>query len=96
MTDLATPAHFYDFIWGAEVIAAGWRVGTLGIECDHIGWSTEVKLAEAMDGEWRRWCADNGVPAGDNPMDAIWQQGHDRWMEFRGRFFPCAIGQEWT
>mgnify|MGYP001206568360 CR=1 FL=1 len=96
LTRSLPPAHFYDFIWGAQVIEAGWRVATLGVECDHIGWSTEVNLAAALDGEWRRWCAENGVPAGDNPMGAIWQHGHDRWMEFRPRFFPCAIGTDWA
>jgi len=89
------PAHFYDFIWSAEMIEAGWRVATLGIECDHVGWATEVRLADAMDGEWRRWCAENGVTVNGKPMSAIWEHGHDRWMRFRGRFFPCAIGPDW-
>ena len=55
---------------GAEVIEAGWRQATMGVECDHIGWSTEVRLADALDGEWRRWCAENGVIAGAKPMRA--------------------------
>jgi len=91
------PAHFYDFIWGAEVIEAGWRQATMGVECDHVGWSTEVKLAGALDAEWRRWAAENNVAVGVKPMDAIWELGHAQWMSrFHGRFFPCKIGADWV
>ena len=91
------PAHFYDFIWGAEIIEAGWRQATMGVEIDHIGWSTEVKLADALDGEWRRWCADNGVIPGAKPMEAIWRLAESQWKaRFKDRFWPCAIGPDWT
>jgi len=91
------PAHFYDYIWGAEVIEAGWRQATLGVEIDHVGWSTEVKLATELDAEWRRWAAENGLAVGAKPMDAIWELGHTQWMQrFHGRFFPCKIGADWV
>ena len=91
------PAHFYDLIWGAEVIEAGWRQATMGVECDHIGWSTEVRLADALDGEWRRWCAENGVIAGAKPMDAIWRLGESQWVaRFKDTFWPCRIDADWV
>jgi GT2 family glycosyltransferase len=91
------PAHFYDFIWGAQVIQAGWRLGTLGIECDHVGWSTEGRLAEELDGEWRRWCAEQGIDPGPDPMAAIWAAGERSWHDGfgGGRFFPCRVGSDW-
>jgi hypothetical protein len=90
------PAHYFDFIWGAEMIEAGWHLATLGVECDHVGWSTEVRLAPALDGEWRRWCADLGLDPGDDPMIVIAAEGRALWETFRGRFFPCRIGPDWT
>jgi hypothetical protein len=91
------PAHFYDYIWGAEVIEAGWRQATMGVDMDHVGWSTEVKLAAELDGEWRRWCTENRLAVGAKPMDAIWALGHEQWMQrFHGRFFPCKIGADWV
>lgn len=90
------PGHFYDFIWGGQVQEAGWRLATLGVECDHIGWGTEGRQAAALDSEWRRWCAEHGIEPGANVMDAIWEVGSRRWDEFRGRFFPCRIGSDWT
>jgi GT2 family glycosyltransferase len=89
------PAHFYDRIWGAQVQEAGWRQATLGIECDHIGWSTEVRLAKVLDSEWRRWCEAEGLRAGTNPMDAIWNAGAGAWATYRPRFWPCRIDAEW-
>ena len=96
LTPELPPAHFYDFIWGAEMIEAGWHLATLGVECDHVGWSTEVRMAEALDGEWRRWCAEQGLDAGADPMVAITAAGRHHWETFRGRFFPCRIESDWT
>lgn len=89
------PAHFFDRIWGAQVQEAGWRLATLGVECDHVGWSTEVRLAKALDAEWRRWCAEQNLRVGPDPMDAIWNAGAGAWATFRPRFWPCRIDAEW-
>jgi len=87
------PAHWYDYIWGAQIIEAGWHQATLGVEVDHTGWSTEVGLATELDAEWRRWAADQGVDPGANVMEAIWATGRASWVNgFGGRFFPCDIG----
>lgn len=89
------PAHYFDFIWGAQVIRAGWRLATLGIECDHVGWSTEVKLASALDAEWRGWCIEHGYDPGADPMAVIRAVGERDWQWLRGRFWPCRIGAGW-
>ncbi len=89
------PAHFFDFIWGAEMIEAGWHLATLGVECDHVGWSTEVRLAPQLDEEWRRWCERVGICAWDHPMDAIREYGQWAWETFRGRYWPCRVGADW-
>ena len=90
------PAHWYDFIWGAEVIEAGWRLGTLGVDCDHIGWGTEVGQAAALEAEWLRWCRDHGIDPQPSAMEAIRAHGAARWREFAGRFYPCAFAADWT
>lgn len=84
------PAHYYDYIWSAEIIEAGWHLATLGVDIDHTGWSTATALADVLDGEWGRWCVEHGYPA-SNPMATIRQVGSSHWEMFRGRFFPCRI-----
>ena len=84
------PAHYYDYIWGAEIIEAGWHLATLGVGIDHTGWSTATALAEDLDGEWGRWCVEQGYPA-TNPMATIRHVGSTHWETFRGRFFPCRV-----
>jgi hypothetical protein len=90
------PIHFYDYIWGAQVIGAGWRLGTLGVEIDHIGWSTERGQAAALKPEWRRWCIEQGVQPGDDPMEAIYRTARDRWLDGFRHFYPCKVGSDWV
>jgi len=87
------PAHWFDFIWGAQVQQAGWRLATLGVECDHVGWGTEVGQAEALEPEWLRWCEERGIAPKPSAMDAIRAFGAARWQEFAG-FYPCRA--EWA
>jgi len=92
LTPTMPPAHWYDYIWGAEVIQGGWRQATMGVDVDHVGWSTEVLQAGALDAEWRRWARENDVRPGSNVMDAIWEHGKRDWiMRFRGTFWPCSL-----
>ncbi len=88
------PAHWYDHIWSAQVWLAGWRVGTLGVECDHVGWGTEKGQAEALRPEWRRWCLERGLD-GDDPMETIRAYGRERWEAYRPAFWPCYVGDDW-
>jgi len=89
------PAHFFDFIWGAQLVRAGWRIATLGVEIDHIGWSTGYRLSAELDGEWRRWCAERDLEAGDDPMAVIRARGERDWRWLRGRYWPCRMGADW-
>lgn len=96
LTRLMPPAHWYDLIWGAEVARAGWRIATLGVDVDHVGWSTEVGLAAELDAEWRRWAAEAGVDPGDDVMAAIRRVGRRRWEAFRPSYWPCFVDADWT
>jgi hypothetical protein len=82
------PAHWYDYIWSAQIVEAGWLLATLGIDCDHIGWQTEVGMAEALIPEWARWVEEAGVPTRGDPMEAIRAAGWHRWNEFKPRYWP--------
>ncbi|HUV09938.1 MAG TPA: glycosyltransferase [Acidimicrobiia bacterium] len=90
------PAHYFDFIWSAQALRAGWRVATLGIEADHVGWSTEGRLSAELDAEWRGWCADVGLDPGDDPMAVIRERGARDWRWLRGRYWPCRVGSDWV
>ena len=90
------PIHFYDYIWGAQVILAGWRLGTLGVEVDHVGWSTERGQASALEPEWRRWCVERGIEPGPDPMEAIQANAERRWLDGFRHFYPCQVGPNWV
>ena len=89
------PAHFYDYIWSAQIQQAGWRLGVMGVEVDHIGWKTEVGQATALKPEWRRWCVEQGIDAGADPMETIREYGAQKWAAFAG-FYPCEVGPDWS
>lgn len=58
-----TLAHFYDRIWPIRTIEAGYRVATMGVECDHLGGMTTtgneryrddcIKWLDERGYEWR-------------------------------------------
>jgi GT2 family glycosyltransferase len=88
------PAHWYDYIWSAQLQRAGWRLGLLGVEVDHRGGRTAAGQAVMLKPGWRQWCEEHGVEAGVSPMEAIAAEGTRRWHEFEG-FFPCQVGPDW-
>lgn len=92
------PAHFYDKIWPAQAIEAGWRVATLGIEVDHLGGRTLVGQAAALKDDWARWCTEHGVDPGDDPGLAMYREAERRWLsEWRDNkhFMPARITPYW-
>lgn len=47
-------AHFYDKIWPLQLWKRGWRVGTMGIECDHAGGVT-IMANERYAADCKQW-----------------------------------------
>ena len=89
-----TPAHFYDKIWPMRAIEAGWHVGVMGIEVDHLGGTTLV-AEPAYYHDMARWCQENGIDPGENPGMAVYLEAERRWLsEYRDtkKLMPGAVG----
>jgi glycosyltransferase involved in cell wall biosynthesis len=87
--------HFYDRMISTQLLEKGWKIGTLGIECDHISGQTmgEKKYIEAC----KKWAIEHRVqPAaiGVNWDGIIYQEAERQWLrEFREQkhFIPLKV-----
>lgn len=91
-----TLAHFYDRIWPVRLIEAGWRVATMGVECDHLGGMTttgnERYRQDCID-----WLEERGLPY-ENPETEMYLIAERRWLgEYRegNKFLPAVIGEDY-
>lgn len=91
-----TLAHFYDRIWPIRTIEAGYRVATMGIECDHLGGMTTTGNIRYRD-DCIKWLEDRNIPY-DNPETEMYLVAERRYLgEYREekRFLPCIIGKDY-
>ncbi len=89
------PCHFYDKIWPMRVIEAGFHVGVLGVEIDHIGGRTANGL-QRVDADYGRWCDAKGLPKHGNAGLAVYKEAERRWLtEYRDQkgMFPARIDE---
>lgn len=87
-----TLCHFYDKIWTMRTIEAGWRVGVLGIDIDHMGGQTST--TSDYDQTARAWCEKRGIPVPQSGDLAMYLEAERRWLtEYRDQkhFIPCSI-----
>jgi GT2 family glycosyltransferase len=78
-----TPAHFYDKIWPMRAIEAGYHVGVLGVEVDHMGGITLVAETQYTN-DMVRWCAENGIDDKGNANLAVYLEAERRFLlEYR-------------
>jgi hypothetical protein len=87
--------HFGDRIWPMRAIENEWRVGVLGIECDHLGGQTVVGIPR-IEEDSRKWCEAHGVdiPKGMQAGTAVYLYAENLWLsEFRDRkhLIPAAM-----
>ena len=87
-----TLAHFYDRIWPLRTIEAGYRVTTMGSDCDHIGGLTttgnERYRQDCID-----WLEERGIPY-ENPETEMYLVAERRYLsEYRDekKFLPAII-----
>ena len=77
------PHHFYDRMLSCEVMERGYKVGVLGIGCDHISGQTvahEIKYENMA----QEWCAKHGIAKTHNWDDAIYHEAERQWLtEYR-------------
>jgi GT2 family glycosyltransferase len=93
------PMQFYDRLISTQLIEKGWKIGVLGIECDHFSRQSmgEKEYVEmAME-----WCVKNKIaPVSDHegePVNwntTIYQEAERRWLkEYRDEkhIIPCSV-----
>ena len=93
------PHHFYDRLMSCQVLEQRWRIGVLGVACDHLGGETSCR-----EPKWhalaRQWTKSRGI----SDMGARWdyavyceaeQQFVEEWRD-RKHFFPLKVLDDWT
>ena len=73
--------HFYDKIWSVRTIKAGYKVGVLGIQIDHIGGQTSVLSKEYNTKHSLKWCKAQSIAPGDNPERAMYLEAERRFLD---------------
>ena len=86
--------HFYDRLMSVEVLWRGWRVGNLGISCDHLGGQTACK-SENYHRMSREWLKRQGIALiDDNPDLTNYRVAESmflrEWRDERG-FIPLEV-----
>lgn len=92
-----TLAHFYDRIWPIRTIEAGYRVGTLGVECDHIGGLTTTGNMRFRN-DCIAWLDERGSSY-ENPETEMYLIAERRYLsEYRENkhFLPCIVGGDYV
>jgi hypothetical protein len=100
MREKFPPHHFYDKLLSCEVREHGWKMGVLGIGCDHISGQTvnqEPKYA-SMAEEWSRahvpehaW---GGHPGAWSWDQTVYEEAQRQWIyEYREKkhLIPCRV-----
>ena len=54
--DHITLCHFMDKLWPIRTLSAGFDIGILGLEVDHMGGKTAVELLARFEKDCERWC----------------------------------------
>jgi glycosyltransferase involved in cell wall biosynthesis len=88
------PHHFYDRLLSCEVRERGYKVGVLGIACDHISGQT---VCNELQYHYfaKRWCEEHGVPIPEGNHDtALYKEAERQFLkEYRDEkpFVPSHV-----
>ena len=89
-------AHFYDRIWPCRTIEAGYRVGVMGIDCDHLGGMTTTANERYRD-DCVSWLLEHNI-AYDNPETEMYLLAERRFLSeywINKHFIPCRVGSDY-
>ncbi len=77
------PHHFYDRLISCQMLEAKYKVGVLGIACDHISGQT-VSKEERYEKLASKWCHKNHIAKTHNWDDAMYREAERRFLyEYR-------------
>ena len=93
------PHYFYDRLVSCQLLEQGWRIGVLGIACDHLGGQTT-----GHQPGWptlaRAWASGHGIPEAPGGWDRTVyleaeRQFLDEWRAAK-RFIPLRVESDWS
>lgn len=90
-------AHFYDRIWPVRTIEAGYHVGIMGIDCDHLGGMTTTANQRYYD-DCVGWLMEHNIKY-ENPETEMYLLAERRFLgEYRDQkhFIPCRVGGDYA
>lgn len=93
------PGHFYDRICCVEMYLKGWRVGYLGIACDHFSGGTGGGCKN-RDDMYRKWLLEEGLTPGDANLDIqVYLESERRFLtKYRDElgFVPFTVSEDYS
>jgi GT2 family glycosyltransferase len=93
------PHHFYDRLQSCQLLEAGWRIGVLGVACDHLGNRTAGSQL-AWKSLARRWAVRRGLEAPDDDWElALYREAERQFLaEWRDAkaFIPLTVLPDWS
>lgn len=82
------PHHFYDRLISTQLLEAGWKIGVLGIACDHISGQT-VNQEQKYWNMAKQWCESHNTPPagiGVNWDSEVYKEAERQWLsEYRDK-----------
>lgn len=89
-------AHFYDRIWPLRLANWGYHVGTLGVECDHMGGMTTVGNIQYRN-DCMSWLEKHRIPY-ENPETEMYLEAERRYFrEFKDtKLIPCRVMEDYS
>lgn len=98
------PGHYYDRACCLEVISRGYRVGMMGIACDHFSGGIGLGKVEgipkglyARDALYKRWLESQGLPTDVPTLDMAVHEASARIFLNKWRhFLPLQVDPNWN
>jgi len=88
--------HFYDRLISTQLLEKGWKIGVLGIECDHISGMTANQENKYQDAS-KKWFYDRHLSPGGigtNWDNKTYQLAEKIWLDeykFQKHFIPLKV-----
>lgn len=88
--------HFYDRLMSCQMLEAGWRVGYLGVACDHLNGRTTM-FEQGYYDLARQWCEARGIANKGNWDLTVYKEAERQFLDeyaVRKKFIPLRVGRK--
>lgn len=80
------PHHFYDRLISTQLLELGWKIGVLGVACDHVSGQTANQESKWQDFA-KEWCVSHNIlpsSLGVNWDQEVYKEAERQWLtEYR-------------